>query len=303
MNNIEVIGIDHGWMNMKTVSDIFTSGVNKTTEPALFDDTLEFQGNYYKIGSKRLEVNENKVANENYFLLTLAAIAKELKKRNKNSADVMLAVGLPLTKFAKEKADFISYLSKQKQLYFKYEKEAFSVNVIKVVVFPQCYAAVADKLPQSGRLHVVVDVGSWTIDIMPIVNCKPDESLCDTQDEGLIRCINRINDKCVRCASGKLDESDIIEFMKTGRNEELDDKYVAILQEELELFAEGVYQRLISAGYNINTTPIVFVGGGATVMKLFGKRNQKNIKFIEDIHANAKGFEFLGKIILMNRKG
>lgn len=101
----------------------------------------------------------------------------------------------------------------------------------------------------------------------------------------------------------KLDESDIIEFMKTGRNEELDDKYVAILQEELELFAEGVYQRLISAGYNINTTPIVFVGGGATVMKLFGKRNQKKIKFIEDIHANAKGFEFLGKIILMNRKG
>lgn len=298
MNDIEIIGTDHGWMNMKTASTIFTSGVNKTTEPAFFDDMLEFEGNYYKIGSNRLEVNENKVGNENYYLLTLAAMAKELKKRNKTSANVVLSVGLPITKFAKEKADFISYLSKHKQLHFKYEKQAYNVNIVKVVVFPQCYAAVADKLPESERLHVVVDVGSWTIDIMPIKNCRPDESRCDTQDEGLIRCINRINDKCVRLTSGKLDESDIIEYMKTGKNDELDDKYIAIMQEELEAFAEGIYQKLISAGYNINTTPIIFVGGGATVMRLFGKKEQRNIKFIEDIHANAKGFEFLGKIVL-----
>ena len=116
MNDIEIIGTDHGWMNMKTASTIFTSGVNKTTEPAFFDDMLEFEGNYYKIGSNRLEVNENKVGNENYYLLTLAAMAKELKKRNKTSANVVLSVGLPITKFAKEKADFISYLSKHDSL-------------------------------------------------------------------------------------------------------------------------------------------------------------------------------------------
>lgn len=302
-NNIEVIGIDHGWMNMKTVSSIFLSGVNKTTEPALFDDTLEFGGEYYKIGSERMEVNENKVSDDNYFLLTLAAIAKELKLRNMTTADVILSVGLPITKFAKEKTEFISYLTRYRQLYFKYEKESFQVNIIKVVVFPQCYAAVADKLPQTNRKHVIVDVGSWTIDIMPIINCKPDESLCDTQDEGLIRCINRINEKCVRNLSGKLDESDIIEFMRTGRNEELDERYIHLMQMELESFAANVYQRLISGGYNINTTPITFVGGGATVMRLFGNRKQKNIRFLEDIHANAKGFEFLGNLLLMNRRG
>jgi len=301
-DRIEVIGIDHGWMNMKTVSTIFTSGVNITSEPALFDDTLEFYGKYYKIGCERLEVNENKVGDENYYLLTLVAMAKELKLRGKHNADVVLAVGLPITKFAKEKSEFISYLSKRRQIYFKYEKEEYHINLVKVVVFPQCYAAVADKLPQNARKHLVVDVGSWTIDIMPIVNCKPDESHCDTQDEGLIRCINRINDKCVRNASGKLDESDIIEFMKYGKNEELDDRYISILQTELELFAEGVYQKLISLGYNINAIPILFVGGGATIMRLFGKRNQKNIRYLEDIHANAKGFEFLGNL-MMNRKG
>ncbi len=33
--HIEVIGIDHGWSNMKTVSQVFTTGVKEiSTEPA-----------------------------------------------------------------------------------------------------------------------------------------------------------------------------------------------------------------------------------------------------------------------------
>lgn len=41
-NKIEVIGIDHGWSNMKTSSQVFTTGVKEiTTEPALFDGVLE----------------------------------------------------------------------------------------------------------------------------------------------------------------------------------------------------------------------------------------------------------------------
>ena len=46
-----VIGIDHGWANMKTVSHLFTSGI--TTEPALYEDVLEWEGKFYKIGGKR----------------------------------------------------------------------------------------------------------------------------------------------------------------------------------------------------------------------------------------------------------
>lgn len=43
--HIEVIGIDHGWSNMKTISQVFTSGVNEiTTEPAIFDNVLEYEG-------------------------------------------------------------------------------------------------------------------------------------------------------------------------------------------------------------------------------------------------------------------
>ena len=50
-NKIEVIGIDHGWSNIKTSSQVFVTGVKEiTTEPALFDGVLEYKGRYYKVG-------------------------------------------------------------------------------------------------------------------------------------------------------------------------------------------------------------------------------------------------------------
>ncbi len=50
---IEIIGIDHGWSNMKTATQVFTTGVKEiTTEPAFFDNVVEFGGVYYKVGGK-----------------------------------------------------------------------------------------------------------------------------------------------------------------------------------------------------------------------------------------------------------
>ena len=46
------MGIDHGWSMMKTISQVFVTGVKEiTTTPALFGDVLEYEGKYYKIGT------------------------------------------------------------------------------------------------------------------------------------------------------------------------------------------------------------------------------------------------------------
>lgn len=42
-------------------------------------------------------------------------------------------------------------------------------------------------------------------------------------------------------------------------------------------------------------TPIIFVGGGAGVMKRYGGMNQNNISYIDDVRANARGYEYLAK--------
>ena len=51
-------------------------------------------------------------------------------------------------------------------------------------------------------------------------------------------------------------------------------------------------------GYNLDSTPIVFVVGGATVMKRFGKPMGGNVQYFQDIKANAKGYEYLGRAYL-----
>ena len=47
-----------------------------------------------------------KVENDNFYILTLAEIAKELNRRGMRHANILLSVGLPLTRFGAEKLDY-----------------------------------------------------------------------------------------------------------------------------------------------------------------------------------------------------
>lgn len=201
--NIEVIGIDHGWSQMKTSSYCFNTSIKRLpNEPAFYDNVLEYNGRYYAVGEDRLEVLESKVDNENFYLLTLVAIAKELKSRGKLEADVLIAAGLPLTRFSAERKTFIEYLSQKENVAFSFEQKLYKVHIVNVSVYPQCYAAVAGMLQTFGKKVLVVDVGSWTVDSMLVVNKRPDNSKCDTQNEGLIKCMRSINRESVQIMKG-----------------------------------------------------------------------------------------------------
>ena len=255
-NKLEVIGIDHGWSMMKTISQVFVTGVKEiTTTPALFGDVLEYEGKFYKVGTVRQEVKDTKVEDDSFYLLTLAAVAKELKRRGLAEAKVFLAVGLPLTRFGAEKNDFIKYLTKNKRVSFKYENEPYHIEIDDVAVFPQCYAAVVDKIPTMAKKTLIVDIGSWTIDIMPVINKSPDESKCVTIPKGLITCMRSINEQCVRQLNGEVDESEIQNIMRYGRSD-IDDEYFAIIKAEIEDFVDKVYNSIREFGYNLKTRDI-----------------------------------------------
>lgn len=76
--NIKIIAIDHGWSHIKTKNTVFVSGVEENISPTFFDNVLEYNGKYYNIGARRIEVKDTKVDNDDFYLLTLAAVAKEL---------------------------------------------------------------------------------------------------------------------------------------------------------------------------------------------------------------------------------
>ncbi|RHF75870.1 DUF1016 family protein [Dorea formicigenerans] len=167
---------------------------------------------------------------------------------------------------------------KTEKISFKYENESYHIEIDDVAVFPQCYAAVVDKIPAMAKKTLIVDIGSWTIDIMPVINKSPDESKCVTIPKGLITCMRSINEQCVRQLNGEVDESEIQNIMRYGRSD-IDDEYFAIIKAEIEDFVDKVYNSIREFGYNLKTTPIVFVGGGAVVMKNFGSHDAKNISY------------------------
>ena len=98
----------------------------------------------------------------------------------------------------------------------------------------------------------------------------------------------------------EVSEMEIEEVMR-GKASDLPVKYLNIIKEGLKDFTQKVYYTIKECGYNLETTRIVFVGGGAVVMRLYGNFLSKNIEYIEDIQANAKGYEYLSKIFLQSQ--
>ena len=300
--NTIVIAIDHGWSSCKTSNFVFCSGVREiTTEPAIYDNVVQYNGRYYKIGSERLKVKDTKVEDDNYYLLTLAAIAKELKLKGKRSGTLLLAVGLPLTRFGAEKSDFIRYLMRARNVTFLFENEEYSVTIEKVVVYPQCYGAVVDRLYKMPTKALAVDIGSWTLDIMPIVNKDPDEAMCVTFQEGVITCIQQINKECVRQLNGEIDENQIEQFLIDGGGN-IPAKYQKIIVFEVRRYCSEIINHIRELGYNLELTYIVFVGGGASLLRKFAGLEQRNIVYVEDVKANALGFDRLAKAYLSTLK-
>lgn len=108
-------------------------------------NVLQYKGSYYVCDTGRQTLVKDKTANENYYLLTMAAIAQEIqKRRGERTAKVVLAAGLPLAGFGREKQPFREYLFRKEQpLCFQYEKERYEIHIEDVKLFPQGYSALA----------------------------------------------------------------------------------------------------------------------------------------------------------------
>lgn len=114
IHNTKIIGIDHGYGNMKTANFCFPTGITAYDHEPLFTaDMLVHGGRYYLIGEGHKEFAPDKIKDEDYYVLTLAAIAKELKAENLTEAHIVIAAGLPLTWASGQKADFKAYLMKK----------------------------------------------------------------------------------------------------------------------------------------------------------------------------------------------
>ena len=135
-NGTKIIGIDHGYGNIKTANCCFKNGIlGYDTEPLFTSDMLVYGGRYYLIGEGHKEFLQNKVQDEDYYLLTLVGIAKELTLAGLTETHVCIAAGLPLTWTSGQKAAFKAYLSLNKEVRFTYRKKDYHVFIDDVRIY------------------------------------------------------------------------------------------------------------------------------------------------------------------------
>ena len=114
-----IIGIDHGYGNMKTANCCFQTGMTVyDKEPIFKDNLLVWNNKYCLIGAEHKEFSADKMLDEDYYVLTLAAIARELNIAKIYSADVLIAAGLPLTWVSEQREEFKRYLLKNETVDF-----------------------------------------------------------------------------------------------------------------------------------------------------------------------------------------
>ena len=88
VNGAMIIGVDNGYGNMKTARRCFkTALVKYDSEPVLSRDYLEYEGKFYVIGEGHKGFVADKQSDEDNYILTLAAVAKELEARGYKQAD------------------------------------------------------------------------------------------------------------------------------------------------------------------------------------------------------------------------
>ena len=142
LRNTKIIAVDHGYGNMKTANTVTPTGIKAyETEPIFTGNILEYNGIYYRIGEGHKEFIPDKAMDEEYYLLTLMAIARELNVFSIREADVHLAAGLPLT-WMNNNLDILDSqdISLKKQL----EKDATAFREEKFRPEPEQYTELLD---------------------------------------------------------------------------------------------------------------------------------------------------------------
>ena len=126
------IGIDHGYYAIKTRHCSFPAGLTAygSHEPYTRQGLLESGGCFFVCGTGRQPIQRDKTINDNYYLLTLAALAREIRSRGApTECTVRIAAGLPLTSYGRDKPKFRSYLLRPSQpVQFRYEGVEYSIT-------------------------------------------------------------------------------------------------------------------------------------------------------------------------------
>ena len=293
-----LIAIDHGNKQVKTVHrNAIVSCVQKSKTRPYGRDVLIYGGRYYTLSAQRIPYQKDKTTDERFFILSLFAIAEEIEAQGAYISGLMpigLAIGLPPAHFGAQNKAFVRYF---KRIYFSYRDKLYSILIRNVQCYPQAFAAAAMMLGKLATVPraLILDVGGFTADYLMLKNGRADLSTCDSLENGVILLYNRIRSKANSDLDILLEETDVDAILLLGQGSSYGEEVAALVEYQTQEFVNDMLGALRERQLDLRTGRVIFVGGGACLLRRQIEASGKvaHPVFVEDVNANAKGFEYL----------
>jgi len=156
------------------------------------------------------------------------------------------------------------------------------------------YSLTDQRIPYMRDSVVIADLGGFTFDYLLLRSGKPDLSVCDSLEKGIIRLHNNIISRINSEYDVLLESSDIDRIIKNEKTD-YEEAVVRTVREMTKTYVDDLLGNLRERGIDLKSVCIVFIGGGALLLKEYLENSGKLGKyiFIEDVCANAKGYKML----------
>ncbi|MFR8448990.1 MAG: hypothetical protein ACLVB0_00070 [Fusicatenibacter saccharivorans] len=221
-----------------------TSVVPVDYTPLTNHGLLEYKGQKYIVGQGRLGKQATKTENENYFLLTLAGIAKELQYQGKHKQSMWNYMQeCHLHCLVLRERNFVIICGIRKEFLLPLKGVHYSIFIDKVKIYAQCYAAIANRMGDLDRLRCI-DLGSWTLDVLSVRDRIPMDKDAYTYELGLITAIERIKKDALPKLKCEIPEDDIIDVIR-GMQSNVNAEFVPFVEKGLQQYADEVKQSFV----------------------------------------------------------
>jgi len=294
IENIKIIGADTGYGNIKHASGVFPTGITAyDTAPVFNGNILKYENIYYRIGEGHKPFVADKATDNDFYILTLAAIAQELNQFGITSADVHnvhIAAGLPLAWVKTQRENFRKYLMRNKSVQFEFNGKVYSINFVGCSIFPQGYPAIISRLNEMSGSNILADIGNGTMNIMYLNDGKAVERQCWTEKLGVNQCMISAQNAVMDSTGVKIDNSIIENILRTG-TADIAPKYRDIIITTARKYSDKIFETLRKYEYNPDLIKLYIVGGGGCIFRNFGEYDCDRVTIINDICATVKGYE------------
>lgn len=300
-NGLKVIGTDLGYGNIKTANTVMPTGLTiYDTEPIFQGNTLEYNGNYYRVGENHKEFIADKSVDDDFYILNLMAVARELQRTGTYTASVYLATGLPITWVRTQRNSFKAYLMKNTLVDFRYNGNDFHIKFVGCSIYPQGYPAIVEHIHEFKGTNILADIGNGTMNILYIQNKKPIEIKSWTEKLGVNQCVIRIKNTVMDMYGVKIDDSIVEQYLRFGKAD-VSDKYLQILHKNHYGICHRYFRSLRKYEYQRRLDETVYNRRWRRIVNNFADYDKERVIIIDDICAAAKGFEYLAYMQLNRR--